>query len=118
MMNEITIDKNLIAHCGLYCGACPRYLKGKCAGCRENEKLSWCKIRTCNTENDYHSCAECSLMKFEDCKLNHNAMSKFFALVFGSDRDACIARIKEAGPETFAEEMAALKCHTIKRRKK
>ena len=116
-MNEIKTDKDLIAYCGLYCGACPRYLKGKCSGCRENAKLSWCKIRTCNAEHGSHSCAECGLMKFEDCKLNHNAMSKFFAVVFGSDRDACVARIKEVGPEVFAGEMAALGCHTIKRKK-
>lgn len=116
-MKEITADKNLIAHCGLYCGACPRYLKGKCAGCRENEKLTWCKIKTCNKENGYHSCADCKLMEFEKCRLNHNFMSKLFALILGSDRDACIARIKEVGHETFAMEMTQLGSHTIKRKK-
>ena len=116
-MNEIKADKDLIAYCGLYCGACPRYLKGKCGGCREDEKLAWCKIRSCNTEHSFHSCADCSLMAFEDCKLNHNFMSKFFAFVFGSDRDACVERIKKIGSEPFAQEMAKIGCHTIKRRR-
>ena len=116
-MNEIISDKNLTAYCGLYCGACPRYLKGRCAGCRENEKLSWCKIRDCNMQHSYSSCADCSLVAFEDCSLNHNLISKFFAFVFGSDRDACIARIKAVGADAFADEMAALGRHTVKRKR-
>ncbi len=116
-MKKIIADKNLIAYCGLYCGACPRYLKGKCPGCRENEKAAWCKIRTCNRDNSYESCADCKLMAFESCKLNHNFMSRFFAVIFGSNRDACIIRIKEVGYEKFAEEMTTLGSHTIKRKK-
>jgi len=117
MKEKIRADRNRIAYCGLYCGACPRFLKGKCTGCRENEKLSWCKIRTCNRENGFHSCGACSLMEFRDCRLNHNLISKFFGLVFNSDRDACVAKIKEIGEEAFASEMARRGSQTIKRRK-
>ena len=42
-MKEIVADTNLIGYCGLYCGACKRYLKDKCPGCHKNEKAAWCK---------------------------------------------------------------------------
>lgn len=43
----ITASVERIAACGLYCGACRKYLKGKCLGCRQNDKAAWCKIRQC-----------------------------------------------------------------------
>lgn len=33
-------DEKLVAACGLYCGACHKFLTGKCPGCKENEKAS------------------------------------------------------------------------------
>ena len=44
---QIVVDKKLIAKCGLYCGACNSYITGKCPGCNENVKATWCKIRNC-----------------------------------------------------------------------
>jgi len=32
MGREVNMDRDLIAYCGLYCGACGKYIKGKCAG--------------------------------------------------------------------------------------
>jgi deoxyhypusine synthase len=58
MKEKIAADPEFIAYCGLYCGACPRFLKGKCSGCRKSETLSWCKIRNCNENNNYHTCAD------------------------------------------------------------
>ncbi len=110
------MEKNLVAYCGLYCGACPRYKKGKCTGCRENEKLGWCGIRTCNREKGFHNCAECPETAFRACSLVHNGMSRFFAMVFNSDRDACVARIREVGAEAFAGEREAAGLHTIRRK--
>ena len=46
-MKNIESDKELIAACGLYCGACRKYLAERCPGCRLNEKAAWCKIRSC-----------------------------------------------------------------------
>ena len=43
-MKEMTNNSQQIAACGLYCGACKKFLNGKCPGCKENEKASWCKI--------------------------------------------------------------------------
>jgi hypothetical protein len=37
-MKQIIADKNLVAYCGLYCGACNKYLDGKCPGCQKNKK--------------------------------------------------------------------------------
>lgn len=109
-------DKNLIAYCGLYCGQCKKYLTKKCSGCRANAKLTWCKIRACCMDNKYFSCADCTNFRTaNDCKKFNNIFSKFFALVFKSDRNACIERIKQVGPEKYAEEMNEKKEMTVKK---
>lgn len=115
-MKQIIADKSLIASCGLYCGACRQYLAEKCPGCRENEKASWCKIRSCCNENDYSSCADCKKVHSEiECKKFNNFISKIFAFAFRSDRIACITAIKALGCEAYAEEMASKKIMTIKK---
>lgn len=38
-MKEIAKNTDLIAYCGLYCGACKSYLMEKCPGCHETQKL-------------------------------------------------------------------------------
>lgn len=104
MEKEIKADKELIAYCGLYCGACGKYLNGKCPGCRGNEKASWCKIRKCNREKGYHTCADCP-MNVAECKTYSNFISKLFGLLFRTNRKACITRINAIGEEAFAKEM-------------
>ena len=113
---EIAADKSLIAYCGLYCGACGSYLKGKCPGCKDNVKATWCKVRTCNIENKFLSCADCQTVALKDCKKYTNFISKIMALAFNSDRAACINRIKEVGYEDYAKEMTAMKRQSIKRK--
>jgi len=106
-MKQVIANKELIAFCGLYCGACRKYLAGSCPGCHENSKASWCKVRSCNMEHGYSSCAGCKEYSNPmDCKKFNNFFSKIFALVFKSDRAACIARIRESGYEGFARYMA------------
>jgi hypothetical protein len=115
-MNDIVKDTNLIAYCGLYCGSCKSYLKGKCTGCHENSKASWCKVRSCNIEHGYKSCADCT--EFSDpkeCKKFNNFMSKIFAVLFGSDRPASINMIKTSGYEGFASYMTEHRLQSIKR---
>ena len=106
MNKEVKTDKELIAYCGLYCGACGKFIKGNCPGCRKNEKAKWCKIRTCGINNNYHTCAECQT-NTHDCKL--------FALIFKSDRDACIRRINDIGELNYAKEMSDKGKMTIKK---
>jgi hypothetical protein len=113
---QIVADKNLIAKCGLYCGACRSYLKGKCPGCKENIKATWCKTRLCCIESNYSSCADCDKIELMDCKKFNNLFSKLFGLILRSDRPACIQRIKEIGYEQYAEEMATNKRQSIKRK--
>lgn len=116
-MKEIENDVQMIAYCGLYCAACGSYTKGKCRGCHENVKASWCKVRTCNMQNGYSSCAECKEFSDpKDCKKFNNIVSKVFALVFRSDRPASIAMIKEKGYENYAGYMTENKLQVIKRR--
>lgn len=114
---EIVADKNLIAYCGLYCGACKSYLSGKCPGCHENTKASWCKIRQCNIENHLNSCADCKSIDLLECKKYNNFFSKVIGFILKSDRPACISRIKDIGYEQFANEMAENKTQTIKKKK-
>lgn len=116
---EQTENKNeQVAYCGLYCAQCRKFKMGKCSGCRKNDKNSWCKIRSCCIENNYDTCADCKKMALKDCRKFNNLFSKIFALVFNSDRCACIERIKEVGQEQFAQEMAQQACQTIKKKKK
>ncbi len=113
---EIVPDKNLIAFCGLYCGACRSYLAGKCPGCKENVKAAWCKIRQCCMENNLQSCADCKMIELNKCKKYNNFISKAFGFIFNSDRSACVNRIKVLGYDSFALEMANAKNQTIKRK--
>ena len=109
-------DKNLVAFCGLYCGACKKFILKKCPGCKKNEKASWCKVRICCIDNNYMTCANCKEFKnAKDCKKFNNFFSKFFALVFRSDRNACIERIKKVGTEKYAKEMTEKNMQTIKK---
>ncbi len=116
-MKSIPTDQNLVAYCGLYCGACKKYLQEKCSGCHENMKASWCKIRTCCINASYASCADCAEhMNPDDCKKFNNFISKIFAVIFKSDRAACIRKVKEIGLEKYAAFMAKSGLQSIKRK--
>jgi len=115
-MREIKADVELVAYCGLFCGACKKYLSEKCPGCHGNEKASWCTVRSCCMEMKIASCAECS--EFPDprgCKKFNNFFSKLFGLIFRSDRAACIACIRKDGLEAYAARMAEAKLQTLRR---
>jgi hypothetical protein len=115
-MKPIVADANLVAYCGLYCGACGAYLRGRCPGCHENAKASWCKIRSCCRENQWASCADCQEhQEAMDCKKFNNFIAKIFALIFRSNRAACIHQIREIGIQGHAERMAETKQQSIKR---
>ncbi len=110
-------NPSLVAFCGLYCGECGSFKKGRCPGCAENTKASWCKIRSCNMERGYKSCAECTeFSNPTDCRKFHNFMAKIFGVLFNSDRAACIAKLKELGLDGYAEFMVRLGRQSIPRR--
>lgn len=115
-MRDISVNPDLVAFCGLYCGACKSYLNEKCQGCHENTKASWCTVRTCCREKNISSCAECA--EYSDvkaCKKFNNAFSRIFGVLFNSDRAACIQQIKTVGLQDHADLMTKRKAHTIKR---
>ena len=115
-MKEIVADPNLVAYCGLYCGACKKYLMDKCPGCHENEKATWCQVRSCCMENSYATCADCGIMNdIADCKEYNSFMAKLFGFIFRSDREGCIRRIQGIGVEQFATKMAEKQMMTIRR---
>lgn len=104
-MTTATVDKALVAACGLYCGSCRKYQNGKCPGCTKNEKASWCQVRACCLENSMQSCADCK-QDIKGCKKLNNPISKVFAILFRSNRLGCLECIREKGYEGYASEMA------------
>jgi hypothetical protein len=116
-MKQIVKNTNLVAYCGLYCGACRRYLNNKCPGCRENAKATWCKARTCCIDNRFGSCADCTkFADVNDCVKFNNFISKIFAFIFRSNRKACIEQIRTKGLDGHAMIMTDLKKHSLKRK--
>lgn len=114
-MPEVVNDVKLVAHCGLYCGACGAYRRGRCKGCAENAKATWCKVRTCCMEHHYATCADCSsFVNPRECAKYHNLIARVVGFVLRSDRARCIARIREVGTEAFAAEMAEKDAHTLR----
>lgn len=114
-MKEIVANPQMVSYCGLYCGACGQYLRGKCPGCREKTNAQWCKIRTCNQEAGTFSCADCTQVSLDDCRKLNNPIAKIFSFVFRSDRKASLNMIRERGADGFALEMTRLKQQCIKR---
>jgi len=115
-MREIVSSPDLVAYCGLYCGACKAYLKDKCSGCHDNHKATWCKVRSCCISNDYTSCAECK--EFDNpnqCKMFNTFVSRLFGVIFRSDRAACIRQIRELGIRGHAANMTEHKRQTIRK---
>lgn len=114
MNTEIKNDPQLIAYCGLYCGACGKYQKGKCPGCKQISGQHWCKIRTCNIGQQFSSCADCPLETPNACKKFNNPISKVFAFIFGSNREKCILAIRENGAVWYAAHMAETRQQSLK----
>lgn len=126
LMKHIINSTKLISACGLYCGACRKFLNGKCPGCsiaRDKPDpcqptpryLYKCKIRQCCRSEGYKSCAECS-MDVKQCRTYNTLIGKFFALVFKTDRAESIRFIREQGEEAYADKMAWDETMAVKRR--
>jgi len=115
-MKEIVADEALVAMCGLYCGACRAYLKAKCAGCAQNDRATWCKVRACCKKMGYSSCAECA--EFADpagCMKFNNFIARTFGILLNSDRRAGVLMIREEGRLAFAKRMAASGRQAVRR---
>jgi len=116
-MKDIKQNTDLVAFCGLYCGACEKFIKEKCNGCNKNEKATWCKIRICCKEKNITTCAECNEYRNpKDCKKFNNIISKIFAIIFKSDRVACIIQIKKIGISGHAKRMTELRKQSLNKK--
>ena len=96
----------LVAYCGLFCGACGSFRRGRCVGCLEGGGFASCKVRSCVVDKGYRTCADCD--EYLDCKLLSNFIAKIFALVLRSNRIGNLTGIKRDGIEKWAAEAAAL----------
>lgn len=106
MSTEQNQKEDLIAYCGLYCGNCKQFAKGKCPGCRKNEKATWCKIRKCGIEAGYFTCADCTMENgVQNCKKYNTFISRLIELFFRTDRSRCISAIKLKGNNAFISLM-------------
>jgi hypothetical protein len=116
MDKPIVADVNLVAACGLYCGACKAYLSGRCPGCAKNDKATWCKVRSCTKAQGFSTCAQCQEHSNPmDCGKYNNIFSKVIGFVLRSNRAACIEQIKSHGLEGHAKTMAESRKQTIRR---
>jgi hypothetical protein len=112
-MNEkqVNKDENLIAYCGLYCGACPSFISGKCDGCRTNSAKSAvvykaCKVKPCCVENEFFSCADCTICtSTKECKKYNPLLLKIASWVESSDRSKAVEMIKTNGRAEFVAFM-------------
>jgi len=114
MKKEIVKDLSLIAACGLYCGACGKYLKGNCPGCKDNVKASWCKIKVCCAEKGIDNCSGCDIFIEPDkCKKYNNFIARAIGYISGTKRSACIKLIRMKGNDGFVTYMADNKFQNI-----
>jgi hypothetical protein len=119
---DIEKDEKLIAYCGFYCGACPKYKTGKhnCQGCKGDNPicLNSCKVRPCNIENGYSSCVDCKqYTKLQKCKKYNPFLIKLGEFITGTSRKECVEMIRESGKENFVNYMVEKKLVSIKRNK-
>ena len=104
---QINKDENLIAYCGLYCGACPSFTSGKCDGCRSNSaksaiKFKKCPVKPCCVENEFFTCADCTeFASVKECKKYNPLFLKIASRLEGSDRSKALNMIKEKGRAEF-----------------
>jgi hypothetical protein len=100
-------DKNVIVGCcGLVCSKCGSYTSKKCRGCRgERPIFQNCKIRKCNIDKGYDTCADCKdFQDLRECRKLNNIISKIFGFFSHTNRIEGLNRIREIGLEKFNAE--------------
>lgn len=53
------MDETLLGKCGFYCGSCPTYIQGSCAGCTDEHGLGDCYTRDCVLKQGITACGMC-----------------------------------------------------------
>jgi len=117
---NILIKEELISYCGLYCGACPKFQKNECEGCKGDSLkcavgFKSCKVRPCNIEHSYTSCADCKeYSSVKQCKKYNPLLVRFGQFISRTNRRLCIEMIQEKGADAFVSFMAEKKWITMK----
>ena len=93
----------LVAYCGLNCGGCGSYKRGRCKGCLAGGGFSSCKVRQCCLERNYRTCAGCP--EYLECRKLNSFIAKVYSLIFRSNRRANLDSIKKMGIEKWVEEV-------------
>ena len=110
-MENTQIGTNLISYCGFYCGACPKYTKQECQGCKGDSPkcaigYKVCKVRPCCLENGYNTCADCNkYASVKECKIYNPLMIRFGQFITRTNRRKGIELIKEKGASDFVRFM-------------
>ena len=101
-MNENEKDV-IVAHCGLVCSECGAFKKSKCKGCHGGKPMFRnCPIKKCNLDHQRTTCADCTeVQELADCGKLNNLISKFFAMVFHTNRIENLNTIRKVGLEQF-----------------
>ncbi|RIH65222.1 DUF3795 domain-containing protein [Mariniphaga sediminis] len=113
-------DLHLISYCGFYCGACPKYRKEECLGCKgESPRCAVgykvCKVRPCCIEKGISSCAGCDVYEsVKDCKKYNPLMIRFGQFITRTNRRLGIEMIKEKGEAEFVRYMFDKNWVTVK----
>jgi hypothetical protein len=103
----MSANEQLIAYCGLYCGACPSFTSGKCEGCRSNSakssvKFKKCPVKPCCAENGFFTCADCTeCASVKECKKYNPLFLRIASRLEGSDRSKAVEMIKAKGRIEF-----------------
>ena len=119
MNQQTTPDTRLIAYCGLYCANCSKFNKGKCPGCAENEKMSWCKIRKCCIEKEIANCSGCEEYIYpNDCSKYDTFISRTIELFSSTDRSLCINYLRKNSAEEFVVLMKEKGAVSMPKKKK
>ena len=117
---DTSTQTDLLSYCGFYCGACPKYTKGDCQGCKgESPKCAVgfkaCKVRPCCIEKKLSTCAECDKYgSVKDCKIYNPFLIRFGQFITRSSRRKGIEMIQEKGESEFAKYMIDKNWVTIK----
>jgi hypothetical protein len=94
-----------VAACGLFCTNCGKFKKGKCAGCQIEPGFSRCATRACCVSKEIETCAQCddflAPRDFRECKKIDNVIARIMALIFGSNRPAALALLRDQGIDAY-----------------
>ena len=104
---QMTDNEQFIGYCGIYCKKCPSFTSGKCNGCRvDSAKYKKCKVKPCCVENEFFTCADCTIYaSTKECKKYNPLLLKIASRIESSDRSKAIEMIKAKGRAEFVAFM-------------